>query len=119
MPLRETLSTLHFHLCRLLKQYVSVCVLDIELTEKYMIKELGLFINGYLQGFSFCPPKTFKPNEQTTWSTSHQHGIPWSSGRLDYDKVFSVFHDIKVIAAEVFAKGFAKCSLLTRFIGQN
>ena len=31
-------------------------VLDIELTEKNIIEELGLFINGSLQGFSFCPP---------------------------------------------------------------
>ena len=43
---------------------------DIELTEKNIIKELGFF-NGPLQGFSFCPPKTFKPNKQTTWKTTH------------------------------------------------
>ena len=46
-------------------------VLDIELTDKNKFKELGLYINGSLQGFSFCPPKTFKPNKQTTWNTSH------------------------------------------------
>ena len=54
---------------------MSLIVLDIELTEKNIIKELGLFNDGSTQGFSFCPPKTFKPNKQTTWNTSHLHGI--------------------------------------------
>ena len=76
---------------------MSLIVLDVELTEKDIIKELQLFIDGSLQGFSFCPPKTFKPNKQTTWNTSHLRGIAWSSGKLDYDKLFAVFHDIKVM----------------------
>ena len=36
------------------------------------------------------------------------NGIAWSSGKLDYDKVFAVFYDIKVMIAEVFAKGLEK-----------
>ena len=98
---------------------MSLTVLDIELTNKIIIKELGLYIDGSLQGFSFCPPKTFKPNKQTTWNTSHLHGIAWSSGRLDYQKLFAVFYDIKVMNAEVFAKGFEKCRLLTNLLGRN
>ena len=94
-------------------------VLDIELTAKNVIKELGLFIDGSVQGFSFCPPKTFKPNKQTTWNTNHLHGIAWSSGKLESEKLFAVFYDIKVLNAEVFAKGFEKCRLLTRLLGQN
>ena len=82
---------------------MSLIVLDVELTEQNIIKELGLFIDGSLQEFSFCPPKTFKPNKQTTWNTSHLHGIAWSSGKLDYDKLFGVFYDIKVMNAEVFS----------------
>ena len=101
---------------------MSCIVLDIELTEKNIIKELGLFIDGSAQGFSFCPPKTFKPNKQTTWNTSHLHGIAWSSGKLDYEMLFAVFSDIKFIKlknAEFFAKGLEKCRLLTTFLGQN
>ena len=45
---------------------MSLILLDIELTEKNKIEELGLFIDGSLQGFSFFPPKTFAPNKQTT-----------------------------------------------------
>ena len=66
-------------------------VVDIELTDKNKIKKLGLFFDGSLQGFSFCPPKTYKPNKQTIWDTSHLHGIAWSSGKLDYDNLFAVF----------------------------
>ena len=93
--------------------------LAIELTEKNLMKELGLFIHGSLQGFSFCPPKTFKPIKQTSWNTKHLLGIAWSSGKLDYENLFAVFYDIKLMKAEVFAKGLEKCRLLTNFLGRN
>ena len=98
---------------------MSCIVIDIELTDKNVIKELGLFIDGSVQGFSFCPPKTFKPNKQTTWNTKHLHGLAWSSGKLDYEKLFAVFYDIKLMNAEVFAKGYEKCRLLISLLGQN
>ena len=78
---------------------MSLIVLDIVLTEENVIKELGIYIDGCLQGFSFCPPKTCKPNEQATWNTSHLHGIAWSSVKLDYDRLFAVFSDIRVMNA--------------------
>ena len=98
---------------------MSLIVLDIELTAKNIIKELGLCIDGSLQGFSFCPSKTFKPNEQTKWNTSHLQENAWSIGKLDYEKLFAVSYDIKVMNAEVFAEGFEKFRLLTRLFGQN
>ena len=97
---------------------MSLIVLDIELTEKIINKELGVFIDGSLQGISFCPPKTFKPNKQTTWNTNHLHGIAWSSGKLDYERLFAVFYDIKVMNAEVYAEGLEKCRLLATHLGQ-
>ena len=78
---------------------MSCIVLVIELTEKNINKELGPNIDGSVQGFSFCPPKSFKPNKQTIWNTSHLHGIAWTSGKLDYEKLFAVFYDIKVMNA--------------------
>ena len=98
---------------------MSLIVLDIELTDKDIVKELGLYFDGSLQGFSFCPPKILKPNKQTTLNTSHLHEFAWSSGKLDYDKFFAVFYDIKVMNAEVFANGLEKCRLLIRLLGQN
>ena len=98
---------------------MSCIVLVIELTEKNKINELGLYIDGSLQGFSFCPPKTFKPNKQTTGNTSHLHGIAWNSGKLDFEKLFAVFYDMKVMNAEFFAKGVEKCRLLSNLLGRN
>ena len=65
------------------------------------------------------PPKFFNPNKQTTCNTSHLHGIAWSKGKLGHEKLVAVFYDKKVVNAEVFAKGFEKCRLLTRLLGQN
>ena len=62
---------------------------------------------------------TFKPNKQTTWNTNNLNGIARSSGKLEYEMLFAVSYDIKVLNAEVFAKGFEKCRLLTRLLGQN
>ena len=70
-----------------------------------------------MQGFSFCYPKSFKPNKQTTRNTSPLHGIALSSGKLEYEKLLAVFYDIKVMNAEKFAKGLEKCRLLTIFLG--
>ena len=98
---------------------MSLIVLDIDLTEKDIIKELGLSIDGSVQRVSFCPPKTFEPNKQTTWNTNHLHEIAWSCGKREYEKLFAVFYDIKVKTAEVFANGFKKCRLVTRLLGQN
>ena len=98
---------------------MSLIALNIELTEKNIIKCLGLFSDGSLKGFSFCPPKTFKPNNQTTWNTRHLHATAWNSGKWVFEKLLAVFHDIKVMNAEVFAKGLEMCRLLTRLLGQN
>ena len=83
---------------------MSLILLETELTQKNNFKKLGLYIDGSLQVFSFCPPRTCKPDEQTTLNTSHLHGNAWSSGKLDYDRLLVVFYDIKVMNAEVFAK---------------
>ena len=70
---------------------MPLIVLDIGLTEKNIFEELGLFIDGSVQRFSFSPPKTFQPKELTTWNTSHLHGIAWSSGKLEHEKLFAVY----------------------------
>ena len=98
---------------------MSLIVLDIELIDKNIIEELRLYKDVSLKGFSVCPPKTFKPNKQTTWNKIHLHGNAWSKGKLDYEKLFAVCYEVKVMNAEVFAKGLEKCRLLTRLLGQN
>ena len=51
--------------------------------------------------------------------TRHLHGIAWRSGKLDFDKLFAVFYDKKVLNAKVFAMELEKCRLLTRRLAQN
>ena len=63
--------------------------------------------------------QTFKPNKQTTWNATHLYGIAWSCGKLDYGKLFAAFYDKKVMNAEMFAKGFEKCRLLTNLLGRT
>ena len=96
---------------------MSCIVLDVQLTDENVIKELENFFDGSVQGFSFRPPKAFQSSKQTSWNTKHLNGIAWSSGKLDYDKLFAVFYDIKLKNAEVFAKGLEKCRLLTNLLG--
>ena len=90
---------------------MSMIVLDQELTEKFIIKKLGHFIDGSVQGFSFSPPKSFKP----LGLLNRQHGtqIIFMELRGDIEswkKISSLlFYDIIVMNAEVFAKGFKKC----------
>ena len=77
---------------------MSWIVLDIELAEKNVNKELGVYIDGKIQGYSFRPPKKYKPTKQAFWSSSNLHGIVWNSGRLHYSE-FSKFlpRAVKVI----------------------
>ena len=96
---------------------MPLIILEIELTEKNIIKELGLFIDGSLQEFSFCSTTTCTSDKFTKWNASHLHGIERSSGKLDYDKLFDVFYDIKVMNAKLFAEGLETCRLLTRILG--
>ena len=47
---------------------MSLIVLGIELTENDIIKKLGLYTDGSLKAFSFCPPKLVN-------LINRQHGI--------------------------------------------
>ena len=84
-----------------------------------LLKNWEFLLMVLYEDFHFVHQKIFKSNEQTTWNSSHLHGIAWSSGKLDYNELFAVFFDIKVMYAEVVAKGLEKCRLLTRLLGQN
>ena len=73
----------------------------------------------FYMDFHFVRQRLLNQKKQTTWNTNHLGGIEWSSGKLDSDKLFAVFYDIKEMNVEVLAKGLQKCRLLTRLPGQN
>ena len=65
---------------------MSLVVLDIECIENNIVKELGVYKDGKTEGYSFLPPKKFKPNLFGVHS-KHLHGINWSSGYEKYTEL--------------------------------
>ena len=86
---------------------MSSVELDIELADKNVFKEMGVFIDGKVQGHSFQPPKKQKPTKQAFWCTRNLHRIVWNSGRLDYSELSNILP-----RAEKFAKGTEKFKIL-------
>ena len=60
---------------------VSCIVLDIELADQNVFKDLRICIDGKVQGYSFRHPKKYKPTKPAFWCTRNLHGIVWNSGR--------------------------------------
>ena len=57
---------------------MPLVVLDIERLEGKIVKELGIFKDGIVLGYSFLPPKDYKTNFQAKWNTKNMHGINWN-----------------------------------------
>ena len=85
-------------------------VLDIELGDDNVIRELAVFIDGKFQGYSFCPPKKYKSTKQAFCCTRNLHGIVWNSGCLDYSELLSI------LAIAVKGEYFAKEQKNARFL---
>ena len=69
---------------------MSLVVLAIECIENNIVKELEVYKDGQTVGYSFLPPKKFKPTSQSFWCTKHLHGINWSSGYKKYSELEKV-----------------------------
>ena len=46
---------------------MSCIVLVFELADKNVMEELGVFIDGKVQGYSFRPLKKYKPTKYAVW----------------------------------------------------
>ena len=82
---------------------MSCIVIDIELANKNVLKELRVFTDGKVEGYSFRPPIKYKPAKQAFWCTRRLHGIVWNSGRLDYSELSNILP--RAVKAEYFSKG--------------
>ena len=89
---------------------MSFILVDDELADKNVIKELGVFIDGKVQGYSFCPPKKYKPTKQASWCTRKMHGIVWNSGGLYFSGLSNLL--LGAVKGEYFAKRTEKCKFL-------
>ena len=81
-------------------------VLDIELVDNNINKELGVFIDGKVPGLSFRPPKNYKPTKQWFWCTRNLHGIVWNRRGLDYSELSNILSI--AVEGEYFANGTEK-----------
>ena len=53
---------------------MSLIVLDVELADKNVVEELGVFIDGQVFGYLFKPPTSFQTTFQTRWCTNNLIG---------------------------------------------
>ena len=95
---------------------MPLVVLDIECLEGKIIKELGIFKDGIVLGYSFLPPKDYKPTFQAKWNTKNMHGINWNHGKLDYSELAFIIHQHCSPTTEYFAKGLEKCKILSPYL---
>ena len=96
---------------------MSCSVIQIELADINVIKELGVFIDGIVQGYSCRPPKKYKPTKQAVWCTRNLLGIVWNSGRLDYSELPNVSPSDEM--GEYFAKVTEKRKILRSLMGKE
>ena len=54
---------------------MPLVVFDIECLEGKIVKELGVFKDGIVLGYSFRPPKDYNPTFQAKWSTKNFMGL--------------------------------------------
>ena len=87
------------------------CVaLDIELADRNVFRELGVFNSDKVQGYSFRPPKKYKPTKRAFWCTRNLLGIVWNSGRLDFSELSNILS--RAVKGKYFSVGTEKCKIL-------
>ena len=96
---------------------MSCIVLDFELADINVIKELGVFIGRKVQGYSFRPPRNYKPTKLAVWCRRSLHGNVWNSERLDYTELHNIPPSDE--KDESFFKRNAKCMFLGSVLGKE
>ena len=69
---------------------MSCIVLDFELVDEIVVKDLGVSIDGKVHGHSIRPPEKYKPTKQAFWCTRNLQGIVRNSGCLDYNELSNI-----------------------------
>ena len=98
---------------------MPLVVLDIECLEGKIVKELGIFKDGIVLGYSFLPPKDYKPTIQGKWSKKNMRGIKWNHGKLDYSELTFIIHQHCSPTTEYFVKGLEKYKILSPYLCKN
>ena len=96
---------------------MSRIVLDFEPADKNIIKELGVFIDGKVQGYSFRPREKYKLIKQTFWCTKNLHEIVWISGHLDYTELSNILH--RAVIVECSSKRTEQCEVFGKLLDEE
>ena len=96
---------------------MSRVVLKIELTDKNVIKVLGVCVDENIQGYLLCLPKRYEPIEQAFSCTRKLHGIVWKNGTLENSEPQNFV--LKEMKGEYVAPGTAECKNLSNFLDKQ
>ena len=96
---------------------MSCIVLDVELADIHVIKELGVFIHGKVPRYSVRPLKMYKPTKQAFWLVRNLHRILRNSGLLDYIELAEYLH--RPVKDKYFAKRSEKCKILGNLMDEE
>ena len=96
---------------------MSSTLLDIEVADRHNVKELAVFIDGTLKGYSFRPPERYEPTKKAFCCTKNLHRNVSNSGSLDYSELQNVL--LRDGKAEKLAKGREKTNLLSNLMDKE
>ena len=68
---------------------------------------MGVFVDGNVQGYSFCPPKISKSTKQLYGVPEERHRNVWKSKYFDKSELSNAL--LKDVSAGYFSKGTEKC----------
>ena len=92
-------------------------ILDFEIKDKTVIKELGTFIDRKVQGYSLSHPKKYNPTKQSFWSTRNLDRIFQNSGCLKYSELPNVLP--RAAKGKNFARGTKNYKFLDNLLEEE
>ena len=96
---------------------MACIVLDYEVADKNVIKEIGVFLQQSPGMLISSFKKKNKPTKQTFWCTRNLHGIVWNSGGLDYSELSNIVP--RAVKREKFAQRTEKCKILGNLLDKE
>ena len=84
---------------------MPLVVFYVERLEQYIVKELGVFRDGIVLGYSIIPPKDYKPTFQADWSIKIYMGLIGTMEKLNILNCHQSFTNIVHLKQNTLQKG--------------
>ena len=101
---------------------MTAIVVDVECFNNDIIKEMGVYKDGVVTGYSFLPPANVdhQNKSQDDWLTKNLHFINWDSGTYSYEILEDIVQEFVLLEnVEIFAKGLEKCEFLSKIFNKQ